>query len=200
MFELRGKQYQLQLWQKVESISKKASSLFLYSHPKDRLFKTSQAKDDQDSRTSTFSISVSREHFRTKKTAAVCLSIPKKDRKTYPSVREGEPVNTNAYYYAAHSFPALPLHLSFVFSLTHKHRHTVQCLRAGQGARPDYSRWALCSWGLAPRWEEGEDKQTVCLLSDYSMCVWACVYAWVFLALPVVTYSCSVYKPEIIPQ
>lgn len=79
----------------------------------------------------------------------------------------------------AHSFPALPLRLSFFFSLTHKHRHIVQCLRAGQGARPDYSRWALCSWGLAQRWEEGEDKHTVCLLSDYSMqcvcfqhCLW----------------------------
>lgn len=70
------------------------------------------------------------------------------------------------------------LHCLFL-SVSLSHTHTVQSLRAGQGERPDYSRWVLCSWGSAKRWEEGEDKQTVCLLSDYSIqsvCICLCVY------------------------
>lgn len=80
-----------------------------------------------------------------------------------------KPVHTNAFCF-------IPSAVFLCCLLSHKH---IQCLRVGQRAGPDYSRWALCSWGLAQRWEEGEDKQTVCLLSDYSMqCVCVRAHIW----------------------
>lgn len=108
-----------------------------------------------------------------------CFSTPKKDRERDSLMWEGEPwIQIPTTIHRAHSFSTLSFPLSF------SHTHTAQSLRAGQGERPDYSRWVLCSWGLAKRWEEGEDKQTVCLLSDYStQSVCMCVF---ISALPVV--------------
>lgn len=58
-----------------------------------------------------------------------------------------------------------------------------ECLRAGQGAGPDYSRWVLCSWGLAHRWERRAVyclQTTVCSLCVFlvpvitqKLCLWA---------------------------
>lgn len=115
------------------------------------------------------------------------LSIPKKERE---DERVENPEIPPTIYKEHGSLVLVSSTLLSTQTQTHRHTHAAKCLKAEQGARPDYSRWVLGFLRLGSKMRGEAD----CLSTVYSLhCL--CTYS---ITENIHSLTLSVYSTNII--